>query len=51
MVNILADGTPKVYLVDFGFSDKFLSDCTGEHVEEDEGVDTFKGNLVYSSLR
>ena len=51
MVDILSDGTPKVYLVDFGFSDKFISDCTGEHVEENEGVDTFKGNLDHSSLR
>ena len=51
MVDILPDGTPKVYLVDYGFSDKFISDCTGDHVEENESVETFRGNLVHSSLR
>ena len=51
MINIQADGTPKVYLIDFGFSDKFMSDITGEHIEENEEVKTFRGNLVYSSLR
>ena len=50
MINIQDDGTPKVFLIDFGFAAKFLKDKTGDHIEINEGTDMFQGNLLFSSV-
>ena len=42
---------PIVHLVDYGFADKFVKENSKDHLEFDSSIDTFKGNIEYSSLR
>ena len=50
MINIQEDGSPKVFLIDFGFAAKFIKDKSGEHIESNETTDMFQGNLLFSSV-
>lgn len=36
--------------MDFGFSDKFIQDSNGKHIEENETTDMFQGNLLFASV-
>ena len=51
MVDMTENGLPKVHLVDYGFAEKYVKDQSKEHIASDLAVDTFRGNLDYSSLR
>ena len=51
MIDINDDGSPQVTLIDFGLADKFVFDGTKDHIAESSSVDTFRGNLYFSSLR
>lgn len=39
-----------VYLVDFGFADKFIEDSNGKHISENETIDLFLGNISFASV-
>ena len=43
------ESEPMIYLVDFGFTDKYIISETQEHIEEYEQIDMFQGNLLYAS--
>ena len=52
MINTNGDfqRTPQVFLIDFGFSKKFYKDKNSvEHIEENTLVDSFQGNILFSS--
>ena len=51
MIDITESGIPKVHLVDYGFADKYVKENSKDHIDSDHSVDTFRGNLDYSSLR
>ena len=42
---------PIVHLVDYGFADKFVKQNSKDHIEFHTAIDTFQGNIEYSSLR
>ena len=50
MINPNGDSEPSVYLIDYGFSAKFLKENKIDHIDENEMVDTFQGNMIFSSL-
>ena len=50
MINLKMDEQPQVCLIDFGFVDKFYKNSQLEHFDEGEQVDTFQGNLLFSSF-
>ena len=43
------DADPKVYLIDFGFSDKYVEIDGKNHISDEETVEVFKGNFKFSS--
>ena len=44
------DEDPEVYLIDFGFSDKYVYCPDNEHISESETVDFFQGNMLFASV-
>ena len=50
MVNYAKDDKIVVKLIDFGFSDTFLTP-DGKHQEESSERQQFKGNMLFSSVR
>lgn len=51
MINILENGALKVTLIDYGLADKYVEDGSSDHISSDSSVQTFRGNLFFSSLR
>ena len=51
MINVQQDGSPKVHLIDFGYSEKFVKEDGKQHISEETTVEIFKGNIVLSSIR
>ena len=53
MVNSMGDlgADPQVFLIDFGFTDKFFRKDGKTHIDENKSVDVFQGNMVFSSVR
>ena len=49
MLNIHENNRPQVYLIDFGFTDRFIKEGSMEHNEK-ERTQYFKGNLNFSSV-
>ena len=52
MINTNGDisADPQVYLIDFGFADKFNMEDSKEHFEFGTQVDKFEGNLLFAGL-
>ena len=42
-------GEKEIILIDFGFAAKFI-DSNGHHISEQNEVNTFKGNMLFSSI-
>ena len=47
--NMEAD--PKVFLIDFGFAEKYVKKDGKEHISDKEVVQVFQGNMVFASAR
>ena len=45
------DADPKVYLIDFGFAQKYVKKDGKEHISDNERVQFFKGNIIFASQR
>lgn len=45
------DADPDVFLIDFGFSDKFLTQDGAQHIDEESKVEFFQGNILFASER
>ena len=50
-VNKNLDAEPEVFLIDFGFSDKYLDSKRGTHVEATSKKEYFQGNILFASER
>ena len=40
---------PQVFLIDYGFADKYIKENSKEHIDDVAGVKTFQGNIVFAS--
>ena len=40
----------RVNLIDFGFAETFVNE-KGQHIDEQEQVDFFRGNMLFASVR
>ena len=45
------EADPKVYLIDFGFAQKYVKKDGKEHISDKERVECFQGNIIFSSER
>ena len=45
------EADPKVYLIDFGFAQKYVQKDGKKHIGEDDSTEIFQGNLIFSSPR
>lgn len=45
------DTDPKVYLIDFGFAQKYVKKDGKEHISDKEIVPVFQGNIIFASPR
>lgn len=52
MINTNGDleAEPEVYLIDFGFADKYTEDDSKTHIDPSSQTDMFEGNLLFASL-
>ena len=50
MINLGSDGEPRVCLIDFGLTAKLFKNDELKHFDQDELLDKFEGNLLFSSL-
>ena len=50
MITLDSDGEAQVCLIDFGLSSKLMKNIELQHVDEAELLDSFEGNLLFSSL-
>ena len=53
MVNTGAslDADPQVFLIDYGFSDKYFKKEAKEHIDESDTRVEFRGNMMFASER
>ena len=53
MVNTMGslNADPQVFLIDFGFTDKYMEKDGKTHINANKTTDVFQGNMVFSSVR
>ena len=53
MVNTMGslNADPQVFLIDFGFTDKYMEKDGKTHINAKKTTDVFQGNMVFSSVR
>ena len=44
------DAEPEVYLIDFGFADKYTQEDSKTHIDAGSQTEMFEGNLLFASL-
>ena len=45
------DADPQIFLIDFGFADKFMEKDGKTHINPNANVEMFQGNMLFSSVR
>lgn len=45
------DADPEIFLIDYGFSDKYFKKEAKKHIDESESTDKFRGNMMFASAR